>query len=235
MEEITYQGETYRPITRDGLYMATQDGKVLSKKRGEPILLSLQCRADGSRYYYLSLKGHKRRTVVSIKRVIYAARKRVFLQDLKPGKVYYVDDKDRALCASREAFSRWLHRYDNAKAIRDPDDRVARLIDNLRLQEQYHRDRDIRPLRDKLEAMKPGLLLYTRSCIVGDRDRAQELVDEAVSMFLSAVCARKVIVADLSGYLKGIIRNYRTKRRKLMQQSLPDEDRYMPESLDEWE
>lgn len=235
MEEITYQGETYRPITRDGLYMATQDGKVLSKKRGEPILLSLQCRADGSRYYYLSLKGHKRRTVVSIKRVIYAARKRVFLQDLKPGKVYYVDDKDRALCASREAFSRWLHRYDNAKAIRDPADRVARLIDNLRLQEQYHRDRDIRPLRDKLEAMKPGLLLYTRSCIVGDRDRAQELVDEAVSMFLSAVCARKVIVADLSGYLKGIIRNYRTKRRKLMQQSLPDEDRYMPESLDEWE
>lgn len=235
MEEITYQGETYRPITRDGLYLATQDGKVLSKKRGEPILLSLQCRADGSRYYYLSLKGHKRRTVVSIKRVIYAARKRVFLQDLKPGKVYYVDDKDRALCASREAFSRWLHRYDNAKAIRDPADRVARLIDNLRLQEQYHRDRDIRPLRDKLEAMKPGLLLYTRSCIVGDRDRAQELVDEAVSMFLSAVCARKVIVADLSGYLKGIIRNYRTKRRKLMQQSLPDEDRYMPESLDEWE
>lgn len=235
MEEITYQGETYRPITRDGLYLATQDGKVLSKKRGEPILLSLQCRADGSRYYYLSLKGHKRRTVVSIKRVIYAARKRVFLQDLKPGKVYYVDDKDRALCASREAFSRWLHRYDNAKAIRDPADRVARLIDNLRLQEQYHRDRDIRPLRDKLEAMKPGLLLYTRSLIVGDRDRAQELVDEAVSMFLSAVCARKVIVADLSGYLKGIIRNYRTKRRKLMQQSLPDEDRYMPESLDEWE
>lgn len=235
MEEITYQGETYRPITRDGLYLATQDGKVLSKKRGEPILLSLQCRADGSRYYYLSLKGHKRRTVVSIKRVIYAARKRVFLQDLKPGKVYYVDDKDRAICASREAFSRWLHRYDNAKVIRDPADRVARLIDNLRLQEQYHRDRDIRPLRDKLEAMKPGLLLYTRSCIVGDRDRAQELVDEAVSMFLSAVCARKVIVADLSGYLKGIIRNYRTKRRKLMQQSLPDEDRYMPESLDEWE
>ena len=66
-------------------------------------------------------------------------------------------------------------------------------------------------------------------------DCTPELVDEAVSMFLSAVCARKVIVADLSGYLKGIIRNYRTKRRKLMQQSLPDEDRYMPESLDEWE
>lgn len=235
MEEITYQGETYRPITRDGLYLATQDGKVLSKKRGEPILLSLQCRADGSRYYFLSLKGHKRRTVVSIKRVIYAARKRVFLQDLKPGKVYYVDDNDRALCASREAFSRWLHRYDNAKAIRDPADRVAKLIGNLRLQEQYHRNRDIQPLRDKLEAMKPGLLLYTRALIVGDRDRAQELVDEAVSMFLSAVCARKVIVADLSGYLKGIIRNYRTKRRKLMQQSLPDEDRFMPESLDEWE
>lgn len=235
MEEITYQGETYRPITRDGMYLATQDGKVLSKKRGEPILLSLQCRADGSRYYFLSLKGHKRRTVVSIKRVIYAARKRVFLQDLKPGKVYYVDDNDRALCASREAFSRWLHRYDNAKAIRDPADRVAKLIGNLRLQEQYHRDRDIQPLRDKLEAMKPGLLLYTRSCIVENSDRAQELVDEAVSMFLSAVCARKVIVADIRGYLKGIIRNYRTKRRKLMQQSLPDEDRYMPESLDEWE
>ena len=235
MEEITYQGETYRPITRDGLYLATHDGKVLSKKRGEPILLSLQCRADGSRYYFLSLKGHKRRTVVSIKRVIYAARKRVFLQDLKPGKVYYVDDNDRALCASREAFSRWLHRYDNAKAIRDPADRVARLIGNLRLQEQYHRNRDIQPLRDKLEAMKPGLLLYTRSCLVENSDRAQELVDEAVSMFLSAVCARKVIVADIRGYLKGIIRNYRTKRRKLMQQSLPDEDRFMPESLDEWE
>ena len=132
-------------------------------------------------------------------------------------------------------FFGWLHRYDNAKAIRDPADRVAKLIGNLRLQEQYHRDRDIQPLRDKLEAMKPGLLLYTRSCIVENSDRAQELVDEAVSMFLSAVCARKVIVADIRGYLKGIIRNYRTKRRKLMQQSLPDEDRYMPESLDEWE
>lgn len=235
MEEITYQGETYRPITRDGMYLATTDGKVLSLKRGKPVLLSLFCCPGRSRSYFFSLKGHKRRTMASINRVIYAARKGVCLEDLKPGKVYYVDDKDRALCASREAFSRWMHRYDKAKVIRDPADRVAELIDNLRLQEQYHRDRDIRPLRDKLEAMKPELLLYTRALIVGDRDRAQELVDEAVSMFLSAVCARKVIVADLSGYLKGIIRNYRTKRRKLMQQSLPDEDRFMPESLDEWE
>lgn len=235
MEEITYQGETYRPITRDGMYFATTDGKMLSLKTGKPVLLSLQCRATGHKNYYLGMKGHGIRTTASLQRVIYAARKGLCLEDLKPGKVYYVDDNNRARCVNREAFARWTHRYDNVKAIRDPVSRVSELIANLRLQEAYFRDKDISPLQDKLYRMKPQLLAYTRYRIVEGRDRAQELVDEAISMFLSAVCARKVIVADIQEYLKGIIRNYRTKRLKLMQQSLPDEDRYMPESLDEWE
>lgn len=234
MDELTYEGETYKPITRCGYY-ATSNGKVLSMRSGKPHLLSLFHRADGSKSYSLDMRNGKRRTQVNQSRIIYAARKGVLLEELEPGKVYYVDDNNRARSASKEAFASWLHRFDNAKVIRDPADRVAKLIDNLRLQEQYYQNHDIQPLIDKLEAMKPGLLLYTSAYIVKRKDKAAELVDEAVSMFLTAVCARKVIVADIRGYLKGIIRNYRTKRRKLMLQSLPDEVPDYPESLDDWE
>lgn len=236
INELTYQGEVYKQITRNGMYYATESGKVLSLHKGkQTFLMPYQRIGCKQKMYYLSLRGNKKRNQVRLPRIIYAVRKGVLLEDLEPGKVYYVDDNNRARCASREAFAKWIHRYDKAKVIHDPADRVAELIANLRLQEQYHHDRDIRPLQRKLEAMKPSLLLYARACIVGERDTAEELVGEAVSMFLSAVCARKVIVADLMGYLKGILRNYRTKRRKLMQCSLPDEERFYPESLDEWE
>lgn len=236
INELTYEGEAYKQITRNGMYYATESGKVLSLHRGkQTLLMPLQRIGCKQKVYYLSLRGHKKRNQVRLSRIIYAVRKGVLLEDLEPGKVYYLDDNNRARCASREAFAKWMHRYDKAKVIRDPAGRVAELMANLRLQEAYFRDGDIKPLRSKLEAMKPGLLLYTRACIVKERDTAEELVEEAVSMFLSAVCARKVIVADLMGYLKGILRNYRTKRRKLMQCSLPDEERFYPESLDEWE
>ena len=39
MDELTYEGETYRRITRNGMYYATADGKVLSLHRGKQTLL----------------------------------------------------------------------------------------------------------------------------------------------------------------------------------------------------
>lgn len=234
MEEITYQGETYRPITRCGYY-ATPDGKVLSMKSGKPTPIKNYSKPVGCNVYSLFINGKNKG--VGITRICYAVQKGILLEEIPKGTICMKTRKGKYSKVSREALLE-LNREKGlrGKVVRDPLARIADLMENLSLQEQYHRTGNIRPLKRKVEQLKGYVIAYTISNrLVLAREEVREVVDEAVSIFLAKVCQRRVVTANIQAYLEGIVKKYHAKRCSLMECKLPDEDRFMPESLDEWE
>lgn len=234
MEEITYQGETYKQITRDGYY-ATEDGKVLSMKSGKPFPKKIYQLETGYKWHTLRINGKQH--CVGMSRICYAVQKGMFLEDIPKGTVILYGARKKYYKATREALQlmnneKWL----KGKAIKDPLTRIADLMENLRLQENYYRTGDIRPLKQKVEKMKGSMIAYSlRNGLFAGRENIRYVVDEAVSIFLDKVCRRMVVSADIQRYLEGIIRKCHAKRCSLMECKLPNEQRFMPESLDEWE
>lgn len=91
IDEITYEGETYRRITRNGMYYANADGKVLSLQRGQRRILKVVV-IEGRPRIILRIDSRTRQFTPM--RIRYAVQQGVYAEDV-PNIAYVKDEQGR--------------------------------------------------------------------------------------------------------------------------------------------
>lgn len=219
-----YQGMPFFRLPDNPMYCINEQGQVLSLYHGKEKLLSCSI-MHGYPTYTLILGGAKPyRRQVKKAMVVYAASRKVSLASLR-GKYFFRDEHGNFVDGTREAFYQMQGKLNRKKPLRNASDRVQEMINNLMMQDRYYREGDIQPTLEYLQSIRQRLIAYSLSLTSTNRyPRGEELADEAIRLFTYLVCERKVAVADIKGYVKGIIRQIWRKRKNISRLLRPREE-----------
>lgn len=203
---VEYGDMKFYPLEGLDGYYGSVTGRILSTRRGYPILLKP---ADGQGYSYRAYVGGKA-IIFSPAKISFMVKKRCSLESLKGYVFTFIDGEPVAI--DRCYQSRLLKEKKvskNTTPAREQLDEIRNTIDMLI---EYVNTGDIKPFACKLESLREFFICYAKRYSRMRLPTATEIANASIMETLHQIAKGKVIYA-LKDYVMEIIRR-KTKMLK---------------------